>query len=209
MSDTDKARQAILSSADRFWSWQNLGLPAPTGSRLLARLASAGELRRIRRGLYWRGGKTPLGMAPPPEDALVLALTGGGGVGLAGLSAANALRLSTQVPRFATYAVPGRALAPFGAVRFVSRAARTARVTADLTPIEVAVVEVLDAWERVIEIPEADAMARLEDLLANGAVRPESLAMAAATEPRRVRDRLAMMLEQSAASDGCRNWPRQ
>jgi hypothetical protein len=85
------------------------------------------ELIRVRKGLYWRGVQTPLGMSPPHPDALVRELVGSSAVGPAGLSAANALRLSTQVPRRAHVAVPARAPESTGLVRFVSRPTRTAR----------------------------------------------------------------------------------
>ena len=126
-------------------------------------------------------------MAPPPLDALIAELAPGKGVGPAGLSAANALRLSTQVPRRAEYAVPRRAPGDIGTIKFVSRTSREGREKSKLTPTEVAALEVLDAWESVIEVPPSDAMRRLEGLLRKGDLRPEKLAAAATTElePRR------------------------
>jgi hypothetical protein len=63
---------------------------------LLADLVNGGELRRVRKGLYWRGTNTPLGMSPPPTHASAAEVSGNKGVGPAGLSAANLLRLSTR-----------------------------------------------------------------------------------------------------------------
>lgn len=190
-------RQRILSSRHRFWRPADLSGPTSTVQHLLAALTHDGELRRIRRGLYWRGVETPLGMSPPPTDDLLQALVPGAGVGPAGLSAANALRLSTQVPRAVEVAVPRRAPADGGTLRFVSRAARTARLAADLQPTEVALLEVLDSWDHVVEIPQAEAWARLVAMLKSGAARPERLAQAGWTEPGAVRARLRPLLEAS------------
>jgi len=190
-------RQRILSSSRRFWRPADLSGPTSTVQHLLAALTHDGELRRVRRGLYWRGVKTPLGMSPPPTDDLLEALVPGGGVGPAGLSAANALRLSTQVPRAVEVAVPQRAPADGGTLRFVSRAARAGRLDADLQPMEVALLEVLESWDRVVEIPEVEAWARLVTLLRSGVARPDSLAQAGRTEPGAVRARLRSLLEAS------------
>src|SRR5438128_79545 len=90
-------RAAVLRSRDRFWRPREIAGAASTVQHLLADLTRAGELRRVRRGLYWRGTKTPLGMSPPSTATLAAEVAKGKGVGPAGLSAANMLRLSTQV----------------------------------------------------------------------------------------------------------------
>lgn len=190
-----RARQSILNSEGRFWRPSDLRLPDSTAQHLLAALVGSGDLQRLRRGLYWRGTRTPLGMSPPPHEALVRELVGTKGVGLAGLSAVNLLRLSTQVPRRAVYAVPFRAPGPVGTVTFVSRAARTGRCRANLNPTEVAALEMLNDWERVIEVTPTEAMQRLARLMADGKIRPDRLALAASTEPGPVRGRLKALLE--------------
>ncbi|MEA2057919.1 MAG: type IV toxin-antitoxin system AbiEi family antitoxin domain-containing protein, partial [Actinomycetota bacterium] len=53
-------RSAVHGSRDRFWKPADFsGAPLPV-AKALSRLEKAGELRRIRRGLYWRGVVTPL-----------------------------------------------------------------------------------------------------------------------------------------------------
>src|SRR3954454_11358664 len=118
---TGAAKSAIMRSCERFWAPSDLPGAESTVQHLLAELTRQGELRRVRRGLYWRGTKTPLGMSPPSTTALVARLAPAKGSGPAGLSAANALRLSTQIPRRAQVAVPARAKRSTGAVEFVSR----------------------------------------------------------------------------------------
>lgn len=196
-----RVRARILRSRNCFWRPEDLAVPPSTKQHLLADLVDGGELRRIRRGLYWRGTKSPLGMAPPPTGALIDELAPGPGVGPAGVYAANLLRLSTQVPRRAEIAVPTRAPESLGSVRFVARPARAARATVGLNQIEVAVLEVLGDWESTIELPPDEAWARLLELLATGNVRADRIARAGRTEPGGVRARLRELLGASGRGD--------
>jgi len=196
-----RERERLLNSCNHFWHLEDIAGPLSTRKHLLAELVEDGELRHVRRGLYWRGTKSPLGMSPPPTDALIHELAPGPGVGPTGLYAANLLRLSTQVPRRAEVAVPARAPESTGSVKFVTRAARKARVKAGLSPIEVAVLESLEAWERAIEVAPAEAWSRFRELLSSGQVRADRLARAGTTEPGTVRARLRALLGAAGRSD--------
>jgi hypothetical protein len=193
-------RQRILSSHDRFWRTGELAGSPSTRQHLLSALVDEGELRRVRRGLYWRGSKSPLGMAPPSTDALIHELAPGPGVGPSGLYAANLLRLSTQLPRQAEIAVPARAPEDLKLIRFVTRLSRDARVTAELAPTEVALLEVLGSWESAIELPPDEAWERLQALVSSGRVRTDRIAQAGRTEPGRIRARLRELLRASGHS---------
>lgn len=196
-----RERQRVLRSRNRFWRLEDLAGSPSTKQHLLSSLVEESELRRIRRGLYWRGTKTPLGMSPPPTETLISALAPGAGVGPAGLSAANLLRLSTQIPRKAEVAVPSRAPSAVGAIRFVARSARRDRERAGLTPTEVALLEVLESWEKVLEVSPDEAWARLTKLLTSGQVRAERVARAGNSEPGSVRARLRELLAASGRAD--------
>jgi hypothetical protein len=74
-------RDRILSSQDRFWRTNQISGPESTVQHLLAELTRADELVRVRKGLYWRGRSTPLGMSPPPVELLLSELVGTRGVG--------------------------------------------------------------------------------------------------------------------------------
>lgn len=202
--DRDAVRQArgeLLRSRNRFWKPSDIKLPPSTGQRLLAEMVASKELRHIRKGLYWRGLKTPLGMAPPSPAALAAQLAGGKGIGPAGLSAANALRLSTQIPRRAEYAVVNRPPSDGDTVRFVARTARRSRATNDLGPLDVAALEVLDGWEDVIETGPNEAMSQLTRLIRAGTLDPRRLARASSTEPGSSRARLRYLLRQAGHAD--------
>ena len=130
MSTTSVApevRKRVLSSRDRFWRPEDFDGSPDAVAQALSRMARSGEVRRVRRGLYWRGTPTRLGMAPPPPGRLAKAVVGGTGSGPAGWSAALALGLSTQVARREAVAVPGRSPRSPGSVHYVSRAASTKR----------------------------------------------------------------------------------
>jgi hypothetical protein len=186
-------RSTILRSRDRFWRPADIAGAPSTVQHLLADLAKSGKLRRVRKGLYWRGTKTPLGMSPPPTDALAAEVASGKGVGPAGLSAANLLRLSTQVPRRAQIAVPARAGRSTPTVEFVSRAARTGRRSAGLDRTEVAILEVLNDLSNS-ELSPQESWRELRGAVMSGRVRPDRLAKAAKTEPAVTRARLSELL---------------
>jgi len=208
-SQTMRARASVLGSKGRFWSVADLPGPASTRHHLLTDLERAGELLHVRRDLYWRGRKTPLGMSPPPPDALVEKLVGKRGVGPAGLSAAHRLRLSTQVPRQAQVAVPERPPTSSGSssVAFVSRASRSMRKTVSLTADEVALLEALEGWNRIIEIPLAQAWSRLCEVIGDEQVSAARLAKASGTEPATVRVRLAELLRQAGFPEAATKVP--
>jgi hypothetical protein len=188
------ASRRIMTSRNQFWKTADFDMPLSTKQRLLADLVKRGELRHIRKGLYWRGIKTPLGMAPPTSDVLASQLADGKGIGPAGLSAANVLRLSTQIPRRAEYAVVDRPPAGGDGLRFVNRSTRRARATSGLNSLDVAALEVLDGWDRVIETGPEEAMSRLASLLKSGTISAERLARASETEPAAARARLRYLL---------------
>jgi len=197
MNETSVAgdvRRRVFPSRDRFWRPEEFDGAPDAVAQALSRLVRAGELRRVRRGLYWRGAATRLGMAPPPPDRLADEVVGGPGTGPAGWSAALALGLSTQVPRRETIAVPVRAPRNPGAVHFVSRAASTKRRDERLRPAEVALLEVLRDWDALVEVPTHDAVSRIARLADSGSVRLDRLVRASVTEPPRVRERLRRLL---------------
>ena len=170
--------------SDRFWTPDDFdALADPLQiDRVLSRLANYGELRKVRRGLYWRGRPNAFGMSRPSTADTVAAVVGTRGVGPAGLSAANDLGLTTHVPALENVAVPHRAPRPFGSVRFVDRSGRPGRAVAGL------------GWHHVIEVDETSARSQLGELIRSGSLRLERLARAARDEPAAVRRRLKELL---------------
>ena len=74
MSTTSVApeiRKRVFASRDRFWRPEDFDGSPDAVAQTLSRMTRTGDLRRVRRGLYWCGTPTRLGMAPPPPDRLV------------------------------------------------------------------------------------------------------------------------------------------
>ena len=189
--------RARITNADGFWrpeDFDELGNPNAV-DQALADLHTAGELRRIRRGLYWRGRRTAFGMSRPPNADILEQLTGlTCGIGPSSYSAALALGLSTQVPRDETFALPIRT--PTGlpdGIRVVSRAARRGRLDAQLHPPEVAGREIAESWRDHVS-DQAEAEDRFRAAIGSGAIRPGQIAAAARTEPPAVRRIIASLL---------------
>jgi len=136
-------------------------VPGTTSSveSALSRLARPdGPIQRVRQGLYWKKPPaTVFGTArPDPTEAAFAAA--GPGAGLAGASAANALGLSTQVPRQPTIAVVGRPPKGLHGVRLISRA-NSQRIL--LNHREVTVLEVLRDFPAHSELDWPDVRARI------------------------------------------------
>lgn len=188
-------RDVVHSSRHRFWKPEDFSGAPLSVAKALSRLVERGELRRIRRGLYWRGATTPLGMAPPSAMRLAKELVGTRGVGPGDASAAHSLGLSTHVPRRMTFAVPGRVPeSPMATVRFVSRSASSKRLDERLRPLEVALLEVLRDWDRYVDKPASEAYDQMQRLIADGEIRVERVVAASETEPPRSRERLGSLL---------------
>lgn len=135
----------------------------------LSRQCAAGELLRVRKGLYWKGVVTRLGMTRPRAEEVAIRV-GGPGSGPSGVAAAHWLGLTSQVPATFTTAVPIRAPQSWGSVRFTERA--LGRRFRDLRPIEIAIVEVLRAGPSVVESDWTDLATVALDLVDSGDLRP-------------------------------------
>lgn len=138
----------------------------------LSRLEAKGEIRRVHKGLYWKGPKTPLGITPPRPLAVALQVAGLGG-GPAGITAASVLGLTTQVPGVIEVAVPGRVPVSPKGVRFTSR--DPLRRELKLSRAEVALIEVLRDWPITVEVDWKELIAKSQELIDSGALRPERI----------------------------------
>ena len=138
---------------------------------MLARQVADGELVRVRRGLYWKGVRTPIGTTKPSPYDVGMHVAGRGS-GLAGFAAASMLGLTTQVPSVLEIAVPRSArlpVAPPGVV-FVKR--DMLRYELDLNPVEVAVIEVASDWPKTAEEDWDKFEDLTKKLVVDGALRP-------------------------------------
>lgn len=143
MNTTDDGQAWIDALPPRtFLRADDLPINRSDAQRLLTRLAADPHepIVRARRGLYWTTPPpTPFGTELPDPLAIAMEI-GGPGAGPSTWAAANVLQLTTQVPATTTIAVVGRAPCGLRHIEFVSRANAHRR---DLTPREIAVLEVL------------------------------------------------------------------
>lgn len=186
---------SVMRSNERFWHPEEFKGSQGAVLKALERLTAEGELRHVRRGLYWRGSPTALGMSGPSAVQIVFELVGSIGVGPAEWSASLALGLSTQHPRHDVFAVPRRPPRQFDRhLEFRDRSGREGRRRSRLNWWEVAVLEVLDDWSKWIELNRDEAADRITQLLLSDEIRPGKLATAADGEPAVVRESLRNLM---------------
>jgi hypothetical protein len=154
----------------------------PAVESAFSRLAADGTIVRVRKGLYWKGAPTLLGMSSPRIEEVALAI-GGRGSGPAGVAAAHWLALTSQVPSTYLTAVPRRVPKPLGQIRFTQRPVE--RLLRDLTPSEVAVLEVLRAGPAIVDHGWGNLAEIVEELAAAGEVRLDVLDRQLDDEPHR------------------------
>ena len=152
----------------------------------MSRLARAGLVRRVHRGLYWKGVRSRFGAGRPPALAVGVALAGGRGVGPAGWTASHVLGLTTQVPPTAELSVTGRHApsAPEG-IRFHTRANLD---RFDLRFHEIALLEVLRDWPATTESDWPGLLAVVRELEAKGLLDVERLKRSVRGEPPHARN---------------------
>jgi hypothetical protein len=138
-------------------------------------MVAQGELLRVRRGLYYKGAQTALGMTEPhPMD--VALVVGGTGSGPAGFSAAAWLRMTTQVPGVLEVAVPTGGWMPVAPAGVLFTRRTQSRREFALRPTEVAVLEVLRDWPLTVESSWDVLVERVVQLIDAGALRRAVLA---------------------------------
>lgn len=147
-----------------------------------SRLAATEEIHRVRKGLYWKGVATPMGMSRPRVEEVALEV-GGPGSGPAGVAAAHWLGLTSQVPATYLTAVPTRVPKPWRGVRFTQRPME--RLLRELTPSEVAVLEVLRSGPAVVDVDWGRVGDVVTQLAVRGKVRPAVLDAEVADETHR------------------------
>lgn len=144
----------------------------------LSRMVLAGELIRVRRGIYYRGRPTRFGMTRPSLVDAAIAVAGPGS-GPAGVSAAHLLGLTTQVPGIVEIGAAGKVPEAMKGVRF--RLRPYGRRGLGLTPVEVAVLEVFRDPGSA-EMAWVEVEVRVAELIASGTIRASALAEEAAEE---------------------------
>lgn len=176
------------------------GVTPAAASKALARLAEQGEIRRLRKGVYYLPKTTLLGESRPSEPAIVQKVLSHR-ARPTGITAANLLGLTTQLPGRPEYAVYAGA-APSGLKKAGLRL-RPRAYTLALEPQDAALLELIRERGRHSELSAEETLARLQAFLktsesqARGkspAHRLQQLRDAALLEPPRVRAILGALM---------------
>jgi len=177
----------------RYWRLEEFaGLPPAAVAMTLSRLARAGELERVGKGLYYRSVPTVFGPSRPATSTTAARLLAAP-AHPAGLNAANLLGLSTQNPRQPEYATSskGKPRALQHAIVHDRRPPQRSRLSSN----DGAILEVLRERARSSDLPPQGTVEHLLHLL-NDEFRFRRLASAASAEPPRVRAMLGALGEE-------------
>lgn len=180
-------RERVGNGGERVWRMEDFrDLPFAAVAQALSRLARAGSLERLSKGIYYRSRPTMFGPSRP-NPAAIQQLSGKlRTVHPAGLSAAHMLGFTTQNPaRFelstSANSLPRKLIGDDALVRTRRPAAWDA-----LSGEDAACLEMLRGRGRHIEFSTAETILRMRRLLREDG-RFNRLARVAATEPPRVR----------------------
>ena len=199
----EQIRRRILVSGQRYWKVSDFAdedLDAALVGNVLRRMAAAGNLERVGRGLYFHRGrsddKRQGGPKFPSSARAVRAYLGDDVVvGPSGWHAANLLGLSTQVSPVEVLAISKLPPQNLPRVQFVDRSRRPGRAIERLNEREVAFLEALEGWDRYVELDAVTAVDRLVQLLReDDQVRRSRIVAASVSESPTVRERLRALL---------------
>lgn len=189
-SAASEVRRRVLAGGERHWQLSDFpDLSAAATAHALTRLAAGGDLQRVRKGLYYRSKSTAIGPSLPSATS-AMAQTFHAPLHPAGLSAANALGLSTQNAARGEFATP--AAAPPGALSDAVVHTRRPDTRRGLSDQEGAVLELLRERARSSDLSPDETAERLAALVQRPAAF-RRLASAALAEPPRVRAMLGAL----------------
>lgn len=198
ISVASAVRQAVMNSSDRIWTYADFtGLEMGAVSQALSRLSREGVVRRVRKGVYYKPKQTVLGESKASPSAVSARLLSTG-ARPTGLTAANALGLTTQNPARPSYAV-SRNNAPTN-LPGVKVMVRRPVLNEDIHAREAAILEFLRDRGQTSDLAPQEIVERLVSMLIDTAVFAR-VAEAALGEPPRVRAMLGALGQEAGIPD--------
>lgn len=191
----ETVRRRIDRGGERLWRLEDFrDLPFPAVAQALSRLARAGEIERLSKGVYYRSRKTAFGRSRPNPAAIRQLATRKGSFFPSGIAAANLLGFTTQSAsrgELATSAssVPRKLVGPDAVVH-----TRRPEAWSRLSETEAALLDFLRHGGRTSELSPEDTIRRTLMLLSEQG-RYRRLAEVAEAEPPRVRALLGALGE--------------
>jgi Family of unknown function (DUF6088) len=189
-------RQRIEGGGERLWRYEDFrDLPFPAVAQALSRLARAGIIERLSKGVYYSGRKTAFGVSRPNPAGIAKLASKRNAIFPAGVAAANLLGFTTQNPSRVEVATSGgslpRKLVGSDTVIHTRRPASWA----GLSTKDAALLDFLRTRARTSELsPEETVKRTLTHFSEQG--RFDRLLKIADTEPPRVRAILGAIGEQ-------------
>jgi len=189
-------RARIEGGGERIWRFEDFaGLPVEAVAQALSRLARAGEIQRLSKGIYYRARHTALGPSLPNPAAMQKLATGRKTVFPAGLAAANLLGVTTQTGRRGEVATSAGSLPRKLVGKDTVIHTRRPEAWARLSEADAALLDFLRRAGRTSELSAGETIERTLELCRQRG-RFERLLAVADTEPPRVRALLGAIGEQ-------------
>lgn len=178
---------------DRLWTYSDFAfLPPAAVAKTLGRLAEAGVIYRVRKGVYYRPKATRFGETKPDMARVFTRMLDRKDVDWkpGGLGVWNALGLTTQAPATSMFVVNRRVqvAGPRPAIRI--------RVVSSLAATSIEERAALDALRDLRHVPDttpATTIRKLTDLCREGRLSFANMARASVHEPPRVRALLGLI----------------
>lgn len=189
-------RDAIEQGGERLWRLEDFeGQPFTAVAQALSRLAKEGVIERLSKGTYYRPKQTTFGQSRP-NPTEIQKLAGRKHVFFpSGVSAANLLGLSTQMPKRGELATNANSLPRKLLGRNALVHTRRPAAWSNLNAMDAAILDLLRNGGRKSELSPEETIQKLLKLLKEGN-RFQELAGIAMTEPPRVRAILGALGQQ-------------
>jgi hypothetical protein len=197
-----QVRQRIERAGERIWRLEDFrDLPFEAVAQALSRLARAGVIQRLSKGIYYRSRQTAFGSSRPNPEALQKLAARHKDLFPSGLAAANLLGFTTQNAKegeIATSAasLPRKLVGPNTVIH-----TRRPEAWAGLSETDAALLDFLRRGGKASELSPEETVHRTAGLLSEGG-RFGRLAKVAHSEPPRVRAMLGAFGEQLKGSPG-------
>ena len=189
-------RRRIERGGERLWRFEDFpGVPVSAVAQALSRLARQGKLRRLSKGVYYRGRQTALGRSLPNPAAIQKLASRSKTVFPAGIAAANLLGFTTQSAGRGEVATSGFRLPRKLLGHDTLVHTRRPEAWAGLSETEAALLDFLRRGGRTSELSPEETVRRLLALFRQRG-RFERLLKVAGSEPPRVRAMLGAIGEE-------------
>ncbi len=193
-------RRRVEAGGERVWRFRDFpNLPVAAVAQALSRLAKAGTLQRLSKGVYYRGRATALGPSRPDPVAIRKLAADRSPMFPAGVAAANLLGFTTQAAGRSEVATTAASLPRKLAGRDTIVHTRRPEAWKRLSDHDAALLDFLRRGGRTSELSEQDTIRRTLRLFKEPG-RYERLARVAPSEPPRVRAMLGAIGDDIGAS---------